>query len=323
MMKHRPALWFALLLLVLLCAALWPHPSGQAQPPYPLQVQRMAQDTRYLTQEIGPRPAGTPQERLACDWLQAELEAAGFSPAAGTLQRTEFTGLEGVASENLTATCNAGSDGPLFSILAHYDSVAGSPGARDNAAAVACLLEIARLLGPQAQDFPCEIRLVFLGSEENGYHGSAAYVSALSPQERVRHQGAFNMDISAAAPEEGAVLVCNTLGGVTEEGGYREGDFLSPVDNTVSSALADAYQTLYQTQLPVFHVGESDHVSFHLAGLDAANLCWRRIQHDLPVLPDTYHAPEDTWEALDFSGTALVSGQCILTAIAQLSQSSP
>lgn len=280
-----------------------------------LSEQRIQADTVYLCETIGSRETGTPAEQAACDWLQAKLAAAGFSQEDGCLFRVPFQGLQGKESENLIAVCNAGAPGPLFSVVAHYDSVANTPGARDNAAAVATLLEIARYLSPSCQALPCEIRLVFAGSEENGYHGARAYVQGLSLEDRQRHAGAFNMDISAASPEDNAVLVAMLLGGINANGLYVEADSLPLLENNVTQALHHAYQALTgDGEIPVFYRGESDHVPFHDQGLEAVNLCWRRVEDGWPCLPDSYHQPSDTPESLDYA-TAVMTARCILKAI--------
>lgn len=96
---------------------------------------------------------------------------------------------------------------------------------------MAILLELAWQLGPEGADLPFTVRLIFLGSEENGYHGASAYVDGLTQAERDRHLAVFNMDISAADADAQAQLVCMTLGGGLD-GPYREGNFLEAVDNT-------------------------------------------------------------------------------------------
>lgn len=303
-------------ILLLCCLCIGCSSASAAKEPYPLHVKQIQEDTEFLCQTIGIRPAGTPKETEACDWIAGELHAAGFSDP-GSFQRISFSGFQGQKSENVIAICNSGFDGPLFSIVSHYDSVETSPGARDNAASVAALLEIARYLGPENADFPCEIRIVFLGSEENGYHGSAAYVASLSEQEKVRHLGAFNMDISAASPEDEAVLVCCTLGGRREES-YQEGNFLEPTENAVSRSVSEAFRTLYKTDIGgTFHHGESDHVSFHQAKLDGANICWRRLKNGEIQLPESYHKESDTPDGLDYE-TVRSSARCILEAIHSL-----
>lgn len=60
---------------------------------------------------------------------------------------------------------------------AHYDTVPGSPGADDNASAVALLLEVARNI--QAVPLGSTVRLIAFSLEEYDYGGSAHYVEGL------------------------------------------------------------------------------------------------------------------------------------------------
>ena len=47
--------------------------------PYPLDADRIREDTEYMCNVIGPRVAGTEKETEACNWLQTQLEEMGFS----------------------------------------------------------------------------------------------------------------------------------------------------------------------------------------------------------------------------------------------------
>ena len=94
----------------------------------PPDLSRVQADVTALVEQIGPRPAGSPAARQAARYVEAGLREAGWEPVT--------IGLPG----NLLACRGAGDR--LF--LAHTDSVAASPGAVDNAAGVAILLELAR-----------------------------------------------------------------------------------------------------------------------------------------------------------------------------------
>lgn len=291
--------------------------SGCGRQDYGLSVRRIRTDTEYLCEQIGDRPTGTDKERAAARWLEEQLEEAGFSKQDGSLLRVPFQGLFGLTSENLIAVCNSGNPGPILCVMAHYDTVTGSPGARDNSSSVAVLLELARYLGPEQARLAGEVRLLFLGSEENGYHGASAYVAGLSQEERQRHLAAFNMENSAAPPGPGAILTCATLGGVVD-GAYQEGNFLEPTPNLASQTLAQASQALGGDPLPLFHRGMSDHVIFHEAGLEAANISWRFLDSDgLITVPPEYHLPSDTPDTMDFQGAA-ATGSCILWSVEEL-----
>lgn len=300
----------ALCLLLISCAG--------PRSPHSLDAGRIRADTEYLCSQIGDRPTGTEKESAACDWLEEQLEGMGFSSQTGSLARVPFQGLFELTSENLIATCNPGAEGPILCVMAHYDSVEGSPGARDNASSVAVLLELARYLGPEQEGLKGEIRLLFLGSEENGYHGASAYVEGLSEAERERHLAAFNMENSAASPGRGAILTCGTLGGIAD-GVYQEGDFLEPMPNLATRTLSQAYEAIYDGDpLPVFHRGMSDHVIFHQAGIEAANISWRFLDQDgFTTVPPEYHLPSDVPETMDFQG-GVVTGECIIHAVEQL-----
>lgn len=300
-----------LMLLLTGCAARYEHP-------YPLDPDRIRADTEYLCNEIGPRPTGTEKEVEACDWLEEQLEELGFSYEDDTLERTCFEGFPGMYSENLTAVCNQGSKGPILCVMAHYDTVENCPGARDNTSAVATVLELARYLGTQCAALDAEIRLLFLGSEENGYHGARAYIERLTQEEIDRHLAAFNLENSAAIPGKGAVLMYGTQGGVVD-GEYLEGNFLEPMENLVTRTVSQVYRDLYGGEKPpVFHMGGSDHLMFHKAGIEAANVCWKYLREDGgPKLPEQYHQPTDTVDGMDFDGAVLI-GCCVLESMFQL-----
>lgn len=279
-----------------------------------LNADSIRTDTVYLCESIGIRETGTDAERRTCDWLESRLTSLGFSYEDGTLRRASFQSVGEKNSENLIAVCNAGSQGVLFTIVAHYDSVPTSPGARDNAAAVATLLDIARLLGTEYSALPCEIHLAFVGAEENGYHGARAYVAGLSEAEKARHRGAFVMDISAASPSDHAVLVTTMLGGRLPDGSYAAAEHLPDLENSVTRAIDQACRELTGISAPSFYRGESDHQPFHDEGLEAANVCWRRVEDGWPCLPESYHQMTDTPQALDYQ-TAVLTGRCILRAM--------
>lgn len=69
---------------------------------------------------------------------------------------------------------------PSVLLGAHYDSVPGAPGANDNASGTAVVLEIARNLAqtPLAR----QTWFVAFDGEEDGLHGSRAFVSTAQPQ---------------------------------------------------------------------------------------------------------------------------------------------
>lgn len=82
---------------------------------------------------------------------------------------------------------------PKVLLGAHYDSVAGAPGANDNASGTAVVLEIARRLSGT----PLARQTWFLAfdGEEDGLHGSRAFVQAAQPQFISELKAMLNFDM--------------------------------------------------------------------------------------------------------------------------------
>lgn len=93
-------------------------------------------------------------------------------------------------------------------ITAHYDSVAFSPGANDDASGTSVVLELARLL----KDLPSdkEFRFIAFGAEEIGLVGSNYYVSQLSNDEINRSIANFQFEMLAAKHEASSYMAVNT-----------------------------------------------------------------------------------------------------------------
>ncbi len=74
---------------------------------------------------------------------------------------------------NIQAVIPGSGPGRIF-LTAHHDTGAGAPGAVDNGAGTAILLELARLFAGETP--PCELRFVFCGGHERLGQGSLDYV---------------------------------------------------------------------------------------------------------------------------------------------------
>ena len=126
-----------------------------------------------------PRPTGSPELAEARDFLVEELRGAGLEVevqrATGITPRRGLIAVGEV--ENVVARLAGTGGGEASTILlsAHYDSVATSRGAADNAAGVAVLLEAARVL---AEGSPPRNDILFLfpDAEEIGLLGAQAFV---------------------------------------------------------------------------------------------------------------------------------------------------
>jgi aminopeptidase YwaD len=82
---------------------------------------------------------------------------------------------------------------PQVIIGGHYDSVAGAPGANDNASGTAVVLDIARNLANKP--LAGQAWFVAFDGEEDGLHGSRAFVNAAAPQFLTGLKAMMNFDM--------------------------------------------------------------------------------------------------------------------------------
>jgi Zn-dependent M28 family amino/carboxypeptidase len=256
-----------------------------------------------LTVEIGPRAPGLGDSlpRTAA-YIRSVFEEAGLPVAQ---QPYDFFGEQVV---NLIASPAAMAAAPAFYIVgAHYDSVPSTPGADDNASAVAVLLELARRLPQLTLRAP--VRLVAFTMEEppaftTGLQGSRIFVEACQAAgDRVAGAIVLEM-VGYTAPRQ-------IYPPVLRFAGYpREGNFIGIVGNWRSRPFGRAVLRGFRKnpRLPVESLfvpfdGRilpatrlSDHASFWDARLPAVmvtDTAFFRNPH--------YHMPTDTIDTLDFA----------------------
>lgn len=184
--------------------------------------------------------------------------------------------------------------GPRVVVTAHFDTMYNTPGAYDNAAGTAVLLEVARRLAgsPPA----CPVDFVGCSAEEWNLAGSRAYVRDLAAQGRLAEvKAVVNLDGVGrgdelevwSGPEPFEVLLRSLLDPLTQG---------SP-------------KLLYKFPPPP----GSDHAPFYAAGIPVCMLTF----NDQPIL----HRPEDQrdermWENMETTASlaeALIRELCALT----------
>jgi len=123
-----------------------------------------------------PHPINSPEHGAVRDYVLRALHETGLDP-----QVQRITGddhgfkIEG-AVENIACRLQGSSQEKAILLVAHYDSVAAGPGASDDGAAVAALLETARALKllPQLKR---DIIFLFTDGEETHLLGARAFVA--------------------------------------------------------------------------------------------------------------------------------------------------
>ena len=208
----------------------------------------------HLTSHL-TRYSTTSYYLVAVAWCQQQLDAMGYST------HTENVSIGDDATVNLIAEKVAASTGTsqLVLLVAHLDSInrnggpnAQAPGADDNGSGSAALLEIARIL--KDHTFLHDLRLIFLGGEEQGLCGSTHYVSRLSVDDRQRIRAVINMDMIGALNTSPPTVLL-------------EG---APISQRVINTLAEIAETytVLRVQTSLYPYA-SDHVPFIEANLPA------------------------------------------------------
>jgi hypothetical protein len=124
-----------------------------------------------------PHPVGSAEHNRVRDYLVSQLTTLGVTPevqrTTGVTPRYEVAG----TVENIVARLKGTSGSTdAVALVAHYDSVAAGPGAGDDGAGVAALLETLRALRA-GSSLRNDIIFLFTDGEEDGLLGASAFVA--------------------------------------------------------------------------------------------------------------------------------------------------
>lgn len=156
-----------------------PSPQGADQAAGAFSAGRAMADVRAMAR--APHPVGSPENQRVRDYLLGRMTALGLSPqvrAALTFQAEENDGVADVRGgriENIVGVL-PGRDRsqPALMLMAHYDSAIGSPGASDDAAGVAAILETIRAI--KTRGIPArDVMVLITDGEEAGLLGGHAF----------------------------------------------------------------------------------------------------------------------------------------------------
>jgi Zn-dependent M28 family amino/carboxypeptidase len=223
--------------------------------------------------------------------------------------------------DNIVVTSSGAEDGPYLLLGAHYDSVPGTPGADDNASAVAVCLECARLL---KENDVGSTMIVLFNREEDGLLGSSEFVTHLAGQSAwaIEEAHIFEM-VGFCAHVRGSQRMPPGLPGVAAP---DVGDFLAILANRKSNAIAEKLLRLaasYVPQSPVLalkiylgverffgHLHRSDHAPFWKAGIPS--LMWTDTSE---FRNPHYHLVSDTPDTLDYDFISQVTKLALARAM--------
>ncbi len=228
--------------------------------------------TTYDLQSFSTRAVGTNGNREAAEYLYERLDAIDGL-------EVEYQGRD---LKNVVATLpGSGEENDTFVVVgAHYDSTSpvpgNAPGATDNAAGVAIVLELARVMSNSS--FNRTIAFAFWNAEETGRHGSRDYARRAAAEDR-EILLYLNYDSAAYDPENRSVLI--VLADARAEGIARE---------------MTTFPALYGIDLapaPESGVPISDHVSFREQGYPV-------VMTHAPLPQQPMHTPDDTVDKVSF-----------------------
>lgn len=287
--------------------------SASAQPLSVPQVssERLLADLQALTFN---RFDSTNRQR-ARDYILQALQAAGWQAQLQPFTQGNERGVN-IYAERLGTDPNAGA----ILLGAHYDTVESSPGADDNATAVATVLEAARLL--EQQPTARTLQLVLFDLEEQGLYGSQAFVAQIANKEML--QGAVILDMVGYACDAPG---CQTYPAMLPiRPPTDRGTFLAALGDQGHAYLLDSFAqstpalpSVVTLPVPTFSgltpdLVRSDHAPFWDKGIgavlvtDTANF---RNPH--------YHQPSDTLETIN-SDFFVGSAQIVVRAVTYLLQ---
>src|SRR5215211_2457547 len=223
-----------------------------------------------------PHPVGSAANAEVRNYLVGQLEDLGLQPTIqeATSARTK----EGTASiarvHNIHARIPGSAPTGHVVLVAHYDSVPRGPGAADDGAGVAAILEIARAItsGSAPRN---DIDIVFTDAEEPWLLGAQAFVSA----DRLDPQRSVVLNLEARGTSGPALML------------------QSGADNaTVIPALANAHRRIAASGLweacSRLLSGDTDFSVFRDAGFAGMNFIFMEGSA-------RYHTPEDSPANLD------------------------
>lgn len=178
----RAALGLCTLLFVALSAwlALYqlnpPAPVPETAPPTEFSSARAM---KYLENIAStPHPIGSARHAAVRDYLVKELTALGLQPEVQkttVISQRRGSPFAAATVQNIVTRLKGTGDGKAVMLVGHYDSTPLSPGANDDGAAVASILETARALKSGAP-LKNDLILLFTDGEEVGLLGAKAFM---------------------------------------------------------------------------------------------------------------------------------------------------
>ena len=249
-----------------------PTPLDSSGPPDVFSSARAMDKLRVIAST--PHAIATSAHDEVRDYLLAELKAFGLNPEIQkTYVQSDLYKTSGII-ENIITRIPGTDNSKAVMIAAHYDSVPSSPGAADDGAAIAAMLETVRAIqvsGPLKND----LILLMTDGEEMGLLGAKAFTEEHS---WVKDVGiVLNFE---ARGNKGPSFMFET----SDQNGWMVKEFMKAAPHPI------AYSLIYNVYklMP----NDTDLTMFRQGGLDGLNFAFG-------MGVDAYHDSSDTPDNLD------------------------
>lgn len=266
-------IWLAVIVSACLLLDRPPAPVPTSAPPAEFSAGRALIYLNEFAQK--PHPVGTPEHDRVRDYLLDRIKNLGLTPQ---IQRTtSVTPIYQVSGrvDNIIARLKGSNGGPdAVMLAAHYDSVPAGPGAGDDGAGVAALLETMRALrtGPTLKN---DVIFLLTDGEEEGMLGASAFVD----------EHPWAKDVRVAVNFEGRGNVGDSQLFETSAGNARLVQLLS---EAVPHPAGSSFTYEIYKHMP----NDTDMTVFKKSGTAGLNFAF--IGHW-----EAYHTPLDNAQALD------------------------
>lgn len=273
-----------------------PKPAGLDAPAAEFSAARAMTDVRAIAAR--PHPVGSAANQAVRDQLVrrlAELGATVEIQSAETFDAEPLPDgsltINGGKVENIVAVFPGSKpELPAVGLMAHYDSVAGSPGAADDAAGVAAILETARALkakGPHARD----VIVILTDGEEAGLLGARAFFGEHALAKRL----GFVVNLEARGGGGRAMMF---------ETGPQNAETVALFAKAAPRPLANSLTAFVYGLMP----NDTDFSLPRDAGVAGVNFAFMGRQFD-------YHAASSTPQALDQGSLQDIGRQALAVAV--------
>lgn len=271
----------------------------------------LAKHVDYLAAQIGPRILAQPESiEATVAYLRGQWEQMGYE-----VREEPYESSDGPVKNLYVEIPGSQLPDDVIVLGAHYDTVAQSPGADDNASAVAVLLEASRLLKNQSPRRT--LRFVAFACEESPYMSMGSMGSQHHAREAKQRGERVQMlcleMVGYFLDEPNSQKVPPSIPKFLHGLFPKRGNFLAAIGNLASWKLNWAFRrgfkqatrlSLFSLNLPekVQEIRRSDNSSFWDQGFPALMLT------DTSFLRNPhYHQPTDTPDTLDYDRMSQVT----------------